>query len=167
MDVDQRLTVFAIALAIVSSIAPIGCKRKAVEEKPPPDHFAINELPLGPDKAFSLPLPRGARVVTEYDEVQVFTGYSPEVLANFVRYHVQGGKVVVGANSTQFDEVFAKEDAQKALFIDVRAADGIHGASQMIVRAARGGDPSVPNDEHFKRLGLTPDGKLADPKHLQ
>jgi len=164
MDVDQRLTVLAIALAIV---ATGGCKRKRADDQPPPDHFAVNELPLGPDKAFTLPLPRGSRVAAEFDEAQVFTNYPPEVLANFVRYHTQGGKTVVGATSTQFDEVYVKEDPKLALFIEVRAADGIHGSSQMLVRALRGGDPNIPNAEQYKRMGLTPDGKLLDPKHMQ
>jgi hypothetical protein len=170
MGVHHRLTpVVVMAIALASVAGSMACKRKRTDDSaPPPDHLATGELPLGPDKAYSLPLPRGARIATQYaTEVQVFTGFSPEVLSNFVRFHVRGGKVVVGTSSTQFDDVYVTEDPKRLLFIEVRPADVGRVGSQMIVRDRTGGDPKLPPDEHFRRLGLTPDGKLADPKLMQ
>jgi hypothetical protein len=165
MDSRQRLTILAIAIAV----ALPSCKRKRDDAPPPPDHLATGELPLGPDKAYTLPLPRGARIATQYEsEVMVFTNFSPETLSNFVRYHVRGGSVVVGTSSTSFNDVYATEEPKRILFIEVRPADGIRGASQMVVReTSLGVDPKVPPAEQYKRLGLTPEGRLADPKHME
>lgn len=166
MGLRHRLTLVAILVAIASVT---GCKRKPKEETtPPPDHLAFGELPLGPDKAFALPLPRGAQISTQSrDDFVVTTQFSPEVLANFVRYHVTGGKVVVGAGSTLFEDVTVKGDPKRMLYIEVRASGGTRAGSTMIVRDNTGGDPKLPPPEHYKQLGLTPDGKLADPKHME
>ncbi len=162
----QRLTYAVVAVAVV--LASASCKRKQeAENRPPPDHLANGELPLGPDHAYSLPLPRGSQVEYAPDGAFVETPYSAETIANFIRYHVRGGNITVGTSSTQFAHVYVTETPKRLLSIEVRTAQPPRGGSVLTVRDEVGGDPALPPDEHFKRLGLTPDGKLIDPKHMQ
>ncbi len=168
MGLHHRLTTAAVVLALAAGAN--ASKRKQVEEnqQPPPDRLATGELPLGNEKAYALPLPRGSQIATHYGgDVVVVANFAPEVLANFVRYHVRGGKVTVGTSSTQFEDVYVPEEPKRMLWIEVRAAQTTRAGSTMVVRDSTGGDPKLPPDEHFKQLGLTPDGKLADPKHTE
>ena len=151
-----------------------ACKRKETlppTDDKPKDQLAPNEIVEGKDRAFGLPLPRVARVAARFEKtVHVLSPLTPEDLTNFVRARVKDGKVTPGTNGTQLLDVIPRDDQQKRLTIDVRTVRTGDGTrSEMIVRDTTPlpVEPGLTDEQRFKKAGLTPDGKIADPKHLQ
>lgn len=134
------------------------------------DRLAPGELPLGTEKAFALPLPITSVVLQRYGgSCFVRTGYSPEEIVNFVRIHVKGGKVVAGTSSTTFTDVVVPAEPARHLEIDVRRASTVNEARTEIRVTdvtPPPNDPNLSEPDRWKKVGLTPDGKLLDPKHL-
>jgi hypothetical protein len=172
--VDRHRVTRILAASLV--LVAIACK------KPPPplpseadaavgprDHLAPGELAEGPDKALSLPLPRVARVTRSYrDEVHVSSSAAPEEVANFVAARVKSGKRIVGTTTTTFEDVVVPASPKTHLSIEIRAGAPGEGRSTMIVRDVTVGPPAaIPTDEAWKKAGMTPDGRLIDPKHTQ
>ena len=92
---------------------------------------------------------------------------SPEAVSNFVRERVEVSHVEIGAARTVFPNVRIKAgDAAKSYRIDV-VADG--PTTRLIVRDIT--PPPTPEglseEERWRRAGMTPDGKLLNPKQLQ
>jgi hypothetical protein len=135
----------------------------------PRDRLAPGELAEGPEKALSLPLPRAARVVRSYrDEVHVSSSAAPEEVANFVAARVKSGKRIVGATMTTFEDVVVPASPKTHLSIEIRAGAPGEGRSTMLVRDVTVGPPAnIAPDDAWKKAGMTPDGRLLDPKHTQ
>lgn len=161
------------AVGVLTSCS--SCKR---DEKPPPaetkpaDHLVPGEVVEGKDRAFGLPLPRLARVAARFEStVDVYSPLSPEELVNFVRARVKDGKVTPGSSSTLLVDVVPLADVQKRLNIDVHAFHGMDSSvrSEMIVRDTTpfASEPGLTEEQRWKKAGLTPDGHIADPTHLQ
>jgi hypothetical protein len=173
MGLRHRLTTSLLAIALASSV--VGCKRKTEvvpPPPPPPDHLAPNELPIGQDKAFALPLPLSSKVVQRYGgQFIVTSSHSPEQLANFIRNHVSGGRVVSGTDATQFVAVSVKEEPARKLDITVHPAKMIVGnqRTEILVKDVTPvpTDPNLSNEEKWRRAGYRPDGRVLDPKTLQ
>jgi hypothetical protein len=173
MGLRNRLTVLAWA-ALVGTSGCSGCKGKPPPEKkvapPPADRLGPGELPLGADKAFALPLPNGSRVMSRYGgTILVRCSYTADQLATYVRLHVTGGTVTAGAAQTRFDNVTVPAEPTRRLRIEVRThvADGM--PSEMVIHdvTPQPNDPSLSEEEKWRRAGLTPQGRPLDPKNMQ
>lgn len=173
MGARRRLTFTAAVLFAAGLSACSSCKRKddTPTEKPPPDRLAPNEVVEGKERAFGLPLPRVVHVKARFEKtVHVLSPLTPEEMTNFVRARVKDGKVISGASVTTLAEVIPLGDPQKVLTIDVRTVrlgDGTR--SEMVVRDTTPlpAEPGLSNEQRWEKAGLTPSGKIADPKHLQ
>ena len=176
MGTRHRLSAVIGVLFVVGGSA--GCSSCKHDEAPPPpevkppDHLAAGEVVEGKEKAFGLPLPRLARVAARFERtVDVYSPLSPEELVNFVRARVKDGKVTPGSSSTLLEAVVPLSDPQKLLTIDVHPFRGTDAMvrSEMIVRDATPipSEPGLTEEQRWKKAGLTPDGRIADPTHLQ
>ncbi len=174
MGTRRRLIALTAALAIVGT-ACTSCKRaedkRPPEETKPPDHLVPGEAVEGPERAFGLPLPRLATVEARFEKtVHVHSSLTPEELVNFVRARVKDGKITPGSSSTQLFDVTPLSDVKKRLTIEVRGFKGGDGShSEMFVRDTTPlpTEPGLTDDQRWQKAGLTSDGRIADPKHLQ
>jgi len=177
MGTRRRLSAgVCLVFAIGTLIACSSCKRDETPTPPqqikPPDHLAAGEVVEGKERAFGLPLPRLARVAARFEKtVDVYSPLSPEELVNFVRARVKDGTVTPGSRSTLLVEVVPLGDPQRRLTIDVHAFHGNSSLdrSEMIVRDSTPLpiEPGLTEEQRWKKAGLTPDGHIADPTHLQ
>lgn len=176
MGTRYRLSVTLALVAFVAGSA--GCSSCKHDEAPPPpeakppDHLVAGEVVEGKERAFGLPLPRLSRINAYFERtVDVYSPLSPEDLVNFVRARVKDGKVTPGSSSTLLVEVVPLGDPAKRLTIDVHAFHGNDPSarSEMIVRDTTPipTEPGLTDEQRWKKAGLTPDGHIADPKHLQ
>ncbi len=135
----------------------------------PVDHLAPGELPEGPEKVFALVLPRGVHVDDALGRTALATGsVNCDATANYVRVRVTGGSVTTGAGATVFDQVHVKADPTRTIHIRVQRM-AFSGVCRIEFRDDTPTDlPQLPDEAaRFRAVGLTPNGKLADPKHLE
>lgn len=176
MGAGHRLRSFLLAAALAA--ASSGCKSKEAPSDPngvasarPADHLGKGEIPEGREHAFSLPLPLRSQVKIRFnDNVQVVSPHTHEELSNFVRARVKSGKVLVGTTMTTFEDVVVPSDPTRHLKIEIRQLTTMDGTrSEMVVRdiTPPPSDPNETDADRWRKVGLTPDGKLLDPKHLQ
>src|SRR4029079_16160490 len=129
---------------------------------------APGELIEGKQKAFALPLPREVQIVREFPGVVHATSQTvrPEQVANYFRARVQDGVVSAGASETKFLGVHAKTELTRDLAIEVRSGRPGLTTCEVLVRDMPPPpvEPGLSEAERRRRAGLTPDGKLLDPK---
>jgi len=173
MGPRRRLIATAIVVAL-GAAAATACKRKVEDKKTvdaPPDHLAPGEIVEGKERAFGLPLPRASRVAARFAaSVHVTSTVTPEQLANFVRARVKDGTVTQGTTSTRLENVIPRDDQAKRLTIEVRPVRGGNGdRSELFVRDATPPpfDPTLTVEQRWQKAGITPEGKLLDPQHLE
>lgn len=166
----------ALLLSTIAIVAIVGCRKHVAPAEdagpPPTDHLAVGEIPEGMEKAFALPLPRGSRIALRFPgSIHVTTSLAPEQLSNFIHTRVKAGKMVVGTTMTTFDDVVALAEPTRHLTIEIRPGAPLSGwLSQMVVKDVTPAPPPDPNEtpaERLRKAGLTPDGKLIDPQHMQ
>lgn len=171
----RRRLIFTVAVVFTAGLSACSsCKRNddaPPENDRPPDRLAPNEVVEGKERAFGLPLPRVAHVKARFSTtVHVLSPLSPEELTNFVRARVKDGKVIPGTSVTTLADVRPLGDPKKQLTIDVRTVrlgDGTR--SEMVVRDTTPPpiEPGLSDAERWKKAGLTPTGKIADPTRLE
>ncbi len=160
------------ALSLVACHKPVSAAADAgtvASATVAPDELAPGELPEGTDHAFGLTLPRGTRVEQSFSDSLYARVSSPsEAVANYVRARVKDGTVTAGAIGTVFDGVRAPADPARVLHIRVIRFPTLQGCRLEVRDVTPVPAPNLPDEAaRWKSVGLTPDGKLADPKHLQ
>jgi hypothetical protein len=176
MGTRRRLIALAVSL-LVGAVATgcSSCNRSdddAQVKRKSPDHLAPHEAVEGTERAFGLPLPRVSKVEARFEaSVHVLSWLTPEDLVNFVLARVKDGTTTRGTSSTLLANVTPLADPQKRLTIDVRPMHGGDGAirSEMVVRDTTPipVEPGLTDEQRWQKAGLTPDGHVADPTHLQ
>jgi hypothetical protein len=131
----------------------------------PPDHLLWGELPEGSEKAFGLLLPRTFQVTRRFErEVAAEGAAPPELLANYIRRHIENSSVEVGPTHTIFRNAHPKGGGPP-LRIDVTL---VSGGSQILVIDLT--PPPVPTGlseaERWRQAGLKSNGELLDPNHV-
>ncbi len=164
--------------ALAIGVAAAACSHDDVTEAPPPpadstlaprptDHLGADELLEGPDKAFGLPLPRGSQIQSKFpDSVTATTIAHIAPLVSFVRARVREGTLSKGAASATFEHVRIPGDPGHEYRVRLREPDG-RGATLAVDDTTPAVDPGGTPEERERALGLTPDGKIADPTHLE
>lgn len=161
----------ALALGLVGACREPPPPSPHDDAAAPADHLAEGEIPEGMDKAFALPLPLASTVSMRFREtIHVRSSLGAAELANFVRARVKSQKNDL-AKATTFEDVIVPAEPARHLTIEIRSGRMHSGVrSEMIVRDVTPPPPADPNAseaELRRRAGLTPDGKLLDPKHMQ
>jgi len=134
----------------------------------PVDHLAPGELLEGTEHAFGLTLPRDLHVEGAFANVVYARG--PVAIHPVVRYlrrRLEQGDLREEEASATFDHVRVRGAPGPVYAIRVLAAEG--GGARVEMRDVTPQPvPDLPNDEaRWRRVGLTPNGKLADPAHLE
>lgn len=128
----------------------------------PIDHLELGELGEGTDHAFGLTLPRTFVITRTFDDAIFAEGPAGvERVANYVRRRVEPPTFEMGPARTIFDRVKPKGgDRLVKIEITERSGD-----TELVVRDLT--PPPTPaglsDEERWKRVGLTPQGKVPDP----
>jgi hypothetical protein len=132
----------------------------------PTDHLAPGELLEGTDKAFDVTLPRGLHVDGRFADLVLTSGpLAVHPLVAYFRAHVQNGDLREGSASATFDHVTAPDKPDRPLSVHIlKAGDGAHVDIRDLTPPKL---PPLPDEPaRWKRVGLTPSGRLVDPTHL-
>jgi hypothetical protein len=133
----------------------------------PVDHLAPDELVEGPEQAFGIVLPRALELKAKFVKV-VYAKGSPSVhaLAKYFRARLEGGSMREGPAAATFEH--ARVRGKPGVELLVRVTSGIEGASVEIRDSTPPPVPALPDEPaRWRQVGLTPQGRLADPTHLE
>ena len=149
-----------------SAPTPVGPSSEAVASAAPVDHLAQGELIEGGQQAFGVTLPRDLQIEESFTDVVYANGHVPiHALVQYLRDRLQEGGVREGADAATFDHV--KVRGRPGLELQVRIAVAPQGTRVEIRDTTPPPAPSLPDETaRWKQVGLTPDGHLANPKHL-
>jgi hypothetical protein len=132
----------------------------------PIDRLAPGELAPGDETIFGLVLPRGMRVSAHFDRVAYATGpMPPEDVANYLRDRLDAAHVELGAVGTVFPAARVKGgEPDKTYRIAVHAAGK---GTELELRdvtpvPAEPRDPTLSEEERWRRAGLQPNGMPLD-----
>jgi hypothetical protein len=169
------VTALLVGGVLVAAGCASGCRRHEQEHPAPApsvlataDRLSPGELVDGPLRAFELKLPMGMEIREAFSTVVYAWGpVDPMRLANYLRAQVKGGSISVGAAATVFDQVSVPSNGKRLLRLRVDTVAQGH-AARLEVRDVTPPPPvpAVNDTERWKRVGMTPDGKLLDPTHL-
>jgi hypothetical protein len=132
----------------------------------PVDHLAPGELLEGPVRVFGLPLPRAATVKGTFVDVAYASApVSVDALARYFRPRLQGGRLREGPEAATFEHV--KVPGKPGVELLVRVAAAADGSSIEVRDSTPPPAPALPDEaSRWKAVGMTPEGRLADPRHL-
>ena len=132
----------------------------------PVDHLAPGELLEGTEKAFDVTLPRGLHVDGTFTDSVIASGpLSVHPLVAYFRARLQNGDLREGSASATFDRVTVADKAERPLSVHIaKAGDGVHVEIRDLTPVPA---PPLPDEAaRWKHVGLTPNGRLLDPTHL-
>jgi hypothetical protein len=144
-----------------------GTSRPVAAPRPPVDHLAPGELAEGDEHAYGLALPRKVHIERKFAEVIFASGdVAIHPLAKYFRSRLQGGSLDENDTSATFDPVHMQATPGREYHSGIsQTAQG----ARVEVRAST--PPPAPNlpDEaaRWRQVGLTPQGKLLDPTHVE
>jgi hypothetical protein len=132
----------------------------------PVDHLAPGELVEGTEQAFGVKLPRGMRVKAAFIDVVYAQG--PVLLHPAVAYfraRLRDGGLHEGDEAATFEHVHVPGKPGIELNVRVEPAPG--GLRVVMRDTTPAPLPALPDDAARRRaVGLTPDGRLLNPTHL-
>lgn len=131
------------------------------------DHLADGELLEGSERAFDVPLPRNLRVDGAFVDAVYASGPVPlHPLVQYFRARLRGGELREGEASATFDRAHAAGKPGRSLNIHViTSTEGVRVEIRDLTPPVL---PELPNEAaRWQRVGLTPDGHLADPQHIE
>ena len=133
----------------------------------PADHLAAGELIEGTEQAFGLTLPRGVAVESRLPGVVNASGpVGIKPLVTYLRDRLEGGSVHPGETSTTLEHV--KPRGQPGPLLDIYIAPALGRTVLQVVQTPEAPPSTLPDEpSRWKAVGLTPEGKLLDPKHVE
>jgi hypothetical protein len=133
----------------------------------PADHLAPGELAEGTHGAFGVTLPRDLQVRESYPDVVSATG--PVSVHGLVRYlsaRLEGGSLREGTEAATFEHVAARGKPEPELLVRVTSVFG--GSRLEIHKVTHVPVANLPDEpSRWRQVGLTPQGKVIDPSHLE
>ena len=160
----------------VAFVAVAGCRTTTPAPSPEDtapaapaavDHLADGELLEGSERAFDVPLPRNLRVDGAFVDAVYASGPVPlHPLVQYFRARLRGGELREGEASATFDRAHAAGKPGRSLNIHViTSTEGVRVEIRDLTPPVL---PELPNEAaRWQRVGLTPDGHLADPQHIE
>jgi hypothetical protein len=139
----------------------------SIATAPPLDHLAPGELAEGTEQAFGLTLPRGVHVeFTDRGDVRAVGLVTLHSFVKYLRSHVQESDLEEGDQYADLRKVklHGKPGALYAMHL---SPAGFRGTMLLMQDVTPTPAPDLPNEtERWKAVGLTPNGKVLDPTHL-
>ena len=133
----------------------------------PVDHLASDELVEGDKKAFGMTLPRDLHIDGDFADEVVASGHvGVRPLAKYFRARVTEGSLRVGDEAATFDHVHIPGKTASEFSLHVWLTSGV--ARVQIRDTTPPMQPSLPDDvARWRQAGLTPQGRLLDPMHME
>ncbi len=133
----------------------------------PLDHLAPGELVEGTEEAFGLPLPRGVHVESsDKGDVRAVGLVTLHAFAKYLRTHVQESDLDEGDQYADLHKVKIRGKPGSLYEMHLTPA-GFRGTMLLVQDVTPPPMPDLPNEaERWKAVGLTPNGKVLDPTHL-
>ena len=174
----KRLATLAVVILSACKREPeitiIDAPQASASVAKPVDHLAPKELLEGDAKAFGLVMPRGVRVDQSFADVAYASGaVDTQAVVQYVRVRVREGKMIepsfAGDGKTTFDHVRVPAMPDKQLVVAVKPVPGAIGMTQIEVRDVTPTKaPELPDEAaRWRNAGLTPEGRVLDPTHMQ
>ncbi len=133
----------------------------------PADQLIPGELAEGTIDAFGLKLPRIMKLDTRFPDATFASGEaSHKDVVNYIRSRVVAAKVETLQTKTMFEGVTLKAAPENKLHIEVIAVGA--DRSKIVVRdeTRPPAKPGLTEEERWREVGMTPQGELIDPSHL-
>jgi hypothetical protein len=165
-----------LELVLAALVALAGCRTTtstpSAEDTAPAapaavDRLADGELLEGSERAFDVPLPRNLHVNGTFVDAVYASGPVPlHPLVQYFRARLRGGELREGDSSATFDRAQAAGKPGRSLNIHViTSTEGVRVEIRDLTPPVL---PELPNEAaRWQRVGLTPDGHLADPQHIE
>lgn len=164
-------------MPLLTALLLVGCEdeppppppKKAAEPPPPaPDQLAPGELAEGDEDAFGMKLPRRMRVIKRHGDVVVAQGMlSLERVANYVRDRVDTNQVETGPAKTVFIDAIVEAHPKRKMRLEV-SQSGPRTTLFIKAHIPKGKHiPGLSEEERWRRVGLTKDGKPAEPNKFE
>jgi len=166
--------------AVVAAAGLISCARTPPDESrptsaiapqaelapPPVDHLAPGELLEGTARAFGLTLPRDLHVDATFADVIYASGEgSIHPMTKYFRARLEGGSLEENDSAATFDRVRIPGATGRDFHIHI--GPSIHGVRVEIRDSTRPPAPDLPDEAaRWRNVGLTPQGRLLEPTHL-
>jgi hypothetical protein len=148
--------------------APSATASAAPSASAPRDYLAPGELVEGTERVFGITLPRGFAVKATFNNLATATGPSKATdVANYLRARVPASTTKIGAASTIFEHV--QSGAAPGHDFLIRVEPDPQGVGTLLTfRDVTQPQvvPGVSEEQRWHEAGLTPDGRILDPKHL-
>lgn len=171
-----------VLAALVLAPAMAGCHRDVSEpgesspttgataaspSATPADHLAPDELVEGPEKAFDMPLPRG--VTVERAQLGSVRAIGPVAVHPLVKYfdaHISQGRKDEGDRFATFTDVrlSGHPGVQYRIRLTALPPRGTLVEIDDVTPPPAPDLPDVP--ARWRQVGLTPNGRVVDPTHL-
>ena len=138
----------------------------AIASAAPVDHLAPGELLEGGQHAFGIVLPRDLPIEEAFVDVVYANGRVPvHAVVQYLRPRLQEGDLREGDSAATFDHV--KVRGQPGLELRIRITTAPEGTRVELRDSTPHPAPNLPDEAaRWKQAGLTPDGRLANPTHL-
>jgi len=135
---------------------------------PAPDQLLPGELAEGKQDAFGLKLPRRMRVTKRHGDVVIAQGtLSLDRVSNYVRDRVTTNQVETGPSKTVFIDAVTAAHATRKLRVEV-SQSGPRTTMYVEAHIPKGKlVPGLSEEERWRRMGLTKEGRPADPNKFE
>jgi hypothetical protein len=167
----------AALAALAIGVAASGCRSSDVQTPAPSaapaparvDSLGPGELVEGSERAFGVLLPRDLKIVSAFADV-VYARGAPgtQAVTDYLLAHTEGGSQHKENGGVRFDHVTAAGSTGPLLQITVSSTSK---GTEVVLRDQT--PPPLPPGyedmsvaEKWRTVGLTPDGKILDWKHL-
>ncbi len=147
-------------------VAPTPVTAAPIPGSVPVDHLANGELLEGTEQAFGMNLPRGVHVDEAFADTVYASGMVPlHALAQYLEARLQGGDLREGEAAATFERTQLPGRPGRDLLVRMsKAGQTVHLEIHDTTPPPL---PNLPDEKaRWRAVGLTPDGHLADPTHL-
>jgi hypothetical protein len=135
-------------------------------QPPPVDHLAPGELVEGSESAFGMALPRDVHIDNMFSLVVYVSGdVSVHSLTKYLRARLQGGSLDEDDSGSTFVHTRIPSQPGREFFIRIRRT--LRGSLAEIRDSTQPPAPDLPDEAaRWRAVGLTPQGRVLDPTHL-
>jgi hypothetical protein len=156
----------ACAQASTSDSVPVLNTLSTPQPPPPVDHLAPGELVEGSESAFGMALPRDVHIDSMFALVVYASGdVSVHSLTKYLRARLQGGSLDEDDSGSTFVHTRIASQPGREFFIRIRRTP--RGSLAEIRDSTQPPAPDLPDEAaRWRAVGLTPQGRVLDPTHL-